>query len=197
MKYIANILTNKKFNDNTLYNVVDCKENLIENIPTLVIGWEYTKKMFKNANILNWEIDENTFWTYGNRERRSKYEENLENFKNLALTRLVKSIKYEFLNLLTITKEDREKLCSLVVGGNINIHINNDIIYILKPETSIVIGISLRDVDYMGKDRKEFLSYFYKNKDNNIISLTDTNIPYDIKNTLYKHSYAIPYLFAV
>lgn len=197
MKYIANILTNKKFNDNTLYNVVDCKENLIENIPTLVIGWEYTKKMFKNANILNWEIDENTFWTYGNRERRSKYEENLENFKNLALTRLVKSIKYEFLNLLTITKEDREKLCSLVVGGNINIHINNDIIYILKPGTSIVIGISLRDVDYMGKDRKEFLSYFYKNKDNNIISLTDTNISYDIKNALYKHSYAIPYLFAV
>lgn len=197
MKYIANILTNKKFNDNTLYNVVDCKENLIENIPTLVIGWEYTKKMFKNANILNWEIDENTFWTYGNRERRSKYEENLEKFKNLALTRLVKSVKYEFLNLLTITKEDREKLCSLVVGGNINIHINNDIIYILKPETSIVIGMSLRDVDYMGKDRKEFLSYFYKNKDNNIISLTDTNIPYDIKNALYKHSYAIPYLFAV
>ena len=35
---------------NELYNVVSDKNDLISDIPTLVIGWEYTKKLFKNNN---------------------------------------------------------------------------------------------------------------------------------------------------
>ena len=73
MKFIANILTDKPFTNAELYNVVSDKNNLIDGIPTLVIGWEYTKKMFNNANILDWEIDRNTYWTYGKREKRNKY----------------------------------------------------------------------------------------------------------------------------
>ena len=58
MKYIANILTNRKFNDTELYNIVSKKEDLISDIPTLVIGWEFTKKMYPNANILDWKIND-------------------------------------------------------------------------------------------------------------------------------------------
>jgi hypothetical protein len=195
MRYIANILTNRKFTDNELYNIVENKENLIENIPTLVIGWEYTKKLFKNANILNWEIDENTFWTYGNRERRSKYEENVDKFKKLALKRMIKSINYEFFNILIATEEEKKEFCNLITNHTTNVHINNDILYVLKPNTNDVIGISLRDIDYIEKDRKKILSKVFKNTSNNIISLTDVNLSYDIKNTLYKYSYTIPYLF--
>ena len=46
MKFIANILTDKPFKDNDLYNVVSDKNNLIGGIPTLVVGWEYTKKLY-------------------------------------------------------------------------------------------------------------------------------------------------------
>ena len=52
MKFIANILTDKPFVNTELYNVVNDKDKLIDGIPTLVIGWEYTKKMYENANTI-------------------------------------------------------------------------------------------------------------------------------------------------
>ena len=57
MKYIANILTNGIFEDE-LYNVTSKKGDLIDGIPTLVIGWEFYKKRYSNANILESKIDE-------------------------------------------------------------------------------------------------------------------------------------------
>ena len=100
MKYIANILTNRKFSDCTLYNVVLDKKDLIEGIPTLVIGWEYTKKNFSEANILDWRIDNKTFWTFGNRERRQRYEETIIKFRKYVINNLVKSIKYKYISLI-------------------------------------------------------------------------------------------------
>ena len=100
MKFIANILTDKPFTNAELYNVVSDKNNLIDGIPTLVIGWEYTKKMFNNASILDWEIDRNTYWTYGKREKRNRYEENLERFRQMSITRFIKSVNYRYSNIL-------------------------------------------------------------------------------------------------
>lgn len=192
MKYIANILTDKKFVDNNLYNVVDDKNKLINNIPTLVIGWEYTKKMFPNANILNWEIDRNTFWTYGNREKRNRYEENLKKFREISLIRLIKSIKYEFKSVLCMDKEEKINFLNCFKQENANVYINNDMIYLLN-DVNKVIGVSLRDIDYINGDRKKFLSDIYKTC--KVISLNNDNIAYDIKIIINKYSYVVPYLF--
>ena len=92
MRYIANILTDKKFNDCKFYNVVSKKEDIIVGLPTLVIGWEFTKALYPEANIISWEIDKDTYWTFGNRERRQRYEESLVKFRELALNRLIKKV---------------------------------------------------------------------------------------------------------
>ena len=97
MRFIANILTDKKFINSELYNVVDNKDKLIDGIPTLVIGWGFTKKMYPNASILNWSIDNNIYWTYGKREKRSRYEENIEKFRQFAISNFIKSVKYKIL----------------------------------------------------------------------------------------------------
>ena len=73
MQPIANILTKNWFNDKTLYNVVDKKCDLIEGIPTLCVGVEMTKKNYPNFNILDMNIDDETKWTYGPREKRNIY----------------------------------------------------------------------------------------------------------------------------
>ena len=60
MRFIANILTDRKFNDCEFYNVVSKKEDLIENIPTLVIGWGFTKKLYPEANIINSKLEDSS-----------------------------------------------------------------------------------------------------------------------------------------
>ena len=194
MRYIANILTDKNFKEKGLYNIVSSKKELIDGIPTLVIGWEFTKKMYNNANILDWEISRDVYWTYGNREKRNRYDENINKFKDLALLRFIKSVKYEYKNILLLTEEEKNEIIEIISGNGVNVYIHNDMLYVLKDNKN-VIGLSLRDIDYIGKDRKKILSKVFRNEKNHIISLTDSELSYDIKNTLYKYSYVVPYLF--
>ena len=194
MRYIANILTDKNFKEKGLYNIVSSKKELIDGIPTLVIGWEFTKKMYNDANILDWEISRDVYWTYGNREKRNRYDENINKFKDLALLKFIKSVKYEYKNILLLTDEEKNEIIEIITGNGVNVYIHNDMLYVLKDNKN-VIGLSLRDIDYIGKDRKKILSKVFRNEKNHIISLTDSELSYDIKNTLYKYSYVVPYLF--
>lgn len=196
MKFIANILTDKPFKDNDLYNVVSDKNNLIGGIPTLVVGWEYTKKLYPEASILNWEVGNNVYWTYGNREKRNKYEENIVNFRQLALTKFIKSVKYKFYGLLTTTDEEKDYILNLIGKDSGSfIYMNYDMVYIFDVENNIVIGFSLRDIDYMGKERKGIFSKIYRNQNNNIIDIKDS-LTWDTKNALRNCNYVIPYLYA-
>lgn len=196
MKYIANILTDKTFIDNELYNVVSSKDKLISGIPTLVVGWEYTKKLYANANILEWSIDRDTYWTYGKREKRNKYEENIINFKKLALTRFIKSVKYIYYSIITISNDEREYILKLLSKDDGSyIYICNDIIYVLDSENNTVIGFSLKEIDYIGKDRKNIFHLIYKNTKNVIIDLKDT-LSYDAKSMINGYNYVIPYLYS-
>lgn len=192
MKFIANILTDKPFVNTELYNVVNDKDNLIDGIPTLVIGWEYTKKMYENANILEWEIDRNTYWTYGKREKRNRYEENLEKFRELALYRFIKSVKYSYFNILISSNEEKEYVWSLIDTNGTYVYLNNDMVYAFDEQENKVIGFSLRDIDYLKKDRKKVLSKIYSNT--NLIEVKD-NLSWETKNALRNYSYVIPFLW--
>ena len=196
MKYIANILTDKKFTDSELYNVVSSKDKLISDIPTLIIGWGYTKKMYPEANILNWKINDNIFWTYGKREKRNKYEENVEKFKKASINKFIKSVKYQYYNLLTISEEEKKYIISLLCRDcKTHIYINCDMVYIFDDENNIVIGFSLRDIDYINSSRKKMFNIILRNKNNNIIDIKDT-LSYDMKISLNECKYVIPYLYS-
>ena len=169
---------------------------MIGGIPTLVVGWEYTKKLYPEASILNWEIGNNVYWTYGNREKRNKYEENIVKFRQLALTKFIKSVKYKFYGLLTTTDEEKDYILNLIGKDSGSfIYMNYDMVYIFDVENNIVIGFSLRDIDYMGKERKGIFSKIYRNQNNNIIDIKDS-LTWDTKNALRNCNYVIPYLYA-
>ena len=197
MKFIANILTDKPFTNAELYNVVSDKNNLIDGIPTLVIGWEYTKKMFNNASILDWEIDRNTYWTYGKREKRNRYEENLERFRQMSITRFIKSVNYRYSNILIADDDEKKHIFSLLDNDKdvLYAYLNNDMVYLFDNIDNSVIGFSLRDIDYLGKDRKRVLSKIYYNKNVQLIDIKDC-LTWDTKNALRNCSYVIPYLWA-
>jgi hypothetical protein len=195
MRYIANILTNRKFDDYEFYNIVSRKEDLIDNIPTLVIGWEFTKTLYPNANITTWDIDNNTFWTFGNRERRQRYDELLIKFRNLAINRFIKNIKYKYINLLSEGFGGLEFL--LTKCDDINVYINNDMVYVVtnsKDNDNIqVYGFSLKAYQYLGVDKKDIFKQIYASGAN-VITPKD-EIPWEIKNNLKNCSYVIPCMY--
>lgn len=195
MKFIANILTEKSFSDRELYNVVNKKEDLIEGIPTMVIGWTFTHKLYPEANIIDWKIDESTYWTFGKREKRSVFETRIEKFKEMAIILFIKSVKYENLNMMTASNEKKISVMKSVFSEDgVKFYYTNGMSYIYVPEENIVYGISLREIDYIGKNAKEFLSSIYKSE--NIEGVSADSLTAEAKFAFRNCHYIIPYLMS-
>ena len=195
MKYIANILTNKPFSDGELYNVVSDKNSLIEGIPTLVVGWEFTKLNYPKASIIDWKICDGVYWTFGNRERRSVFEERTNKFRDMAVNSFIKSVKYHNINMLTATNEEKETFMrSLVCSEGIKVFYNFGMVYIYNPCEDIVYGVSLREVDFIGKNGKDFLTDVYKME--NSEAITTENLSPQVKFAFRNCNYIFPYLLS-
>ena len=196
LKFIGNILTNSNFEGNRLFNVVDSPKSIIPDIPTLIIGKKNAINMYPDMNILDWEIADETYWTYSKREKRNKYEENVARFQSESVEKFLKKIKYVFLNVLTATSEDKAEFLSLLDREkNTYIHVANDIIYVYDDIKDVVMGVSLRDISYSGKNPKAIWSVIYRNPHNIIINVKELLSP-QTKMLLKGSNYVIPYLFS-
>ena len=193
MKFIANILTEKNFSDGELYNVVSDKSLLIDGLPTLVVGWEFTKAQYPDANIIDWKISDDVYWTYGNRERRSVYEIRVKKFSEIAIDRLIKSVKY--IPASVITGDGLKEFSDAVNSDDSVVYIHSDIVYVYLPETKCTYGMSIRDIDYLEKSSKNFIANIYKLKNGNVIT-SSSGLSLELRYTLRNCNYIVPYILA-
>lgn len=196
MKHIANILTNKNFPKEPFYNIVSDKKDLIDGIPTLVVGWDFTKENFPQADIVNSKIEDGIFWTFGNRERRSAYEVRTTEFRRIALEKLINDIEYKPVSVINGRNlaEFNNAMTNIILGGG-KIYINGGMLYAYYRHENVVYGVSMRDIDYIGKSSKDFLSIIYQGNKDYIIGKCDELTP-DVKYALRNCNYVIPYLLS-
>lgn len=194
MKYLANILTTENFDDKTYYNVVSSEENLIDGIPTLIVGWDRAKQLFPDASILNWKINDDTYWTYGKRVRRENNERDIKRFKELVINRAVKNIEYWFFNVLTADKEEKIRFNIILSDSRVKYAlISNNMLYVYFPETSEVTGVSLSDIEYSGMDSSKLLRKIKNNPAVKIVNERDF-VSFETRELIKNKKYMIPYL---
>jgi len=195
MKYIANILTDKTFSDNELYNVVSSKESLVEGIPTLVVGWEFTKLNYPKVSIIDWKVEDGIYWTFGNRERRAVFEARTKKFKEMAINHFIKSVKYVNVSMLTSTNDEKlDFMNRLACSDGIRIYCQWGMAYIYNPCEEVVYGVSLRELDYMGKNGKAFLGEIYGIE--NAEGVNADSLSPSMKFAFRNCNYIIPYLMS-
>ena len=164
MVFLANILTQTKFEGPEFLNIAKTKEELIEELPTLVIGWEFAKSQYTNINTINWKINDKTYWTFGNREKRDRNEHDVNKFIETIVLEYTKHVKYQFLNIFLLSDEEKRSLVNKIkMSKHGTFYISDNVVY-LNLEKDYVIGISLNDIDYSGCDRKKILAIIYRNK---------------------------------
>lgn len=187
MTYIANILTKSKSGFCSLFNKTCSIHGLIDGIPTLIVGWEFTKEMYPDADILNWKINDNVYWTFGNRERRNVYEERLADFTSMAADRFSSSVRYEYINLLTADECEKKKILDMMDARDRTAYmIKNDIVYLYNGD-GVVIGFSLRDIRYKNRKTDNVLHRISVNDANEKIDTDtiDNEILFRFKNRIY------------
>ena len=167
MKYIANIVTKNKIQISEFYNVVDDINLIDNNLPTLIIGWGIVKDIFPNQNILFKNITDNIEWTFSKREKRYQYEKDINMFIKKTICFLENNVNYHFFNFILSSEIKRNNFIKYVQKGNCSIYYNSKFLYIYNCIDKITIGISLRDLFYIGINIKNFIIDL--NKNNNII----------------------------
>jgi len=196
MRKIANILTKNLFNDKIFYNVVDSKDKLINGIPVLCVGVELTKKNYPNFNILNMDVGDGIYWTYGPREKRNVYESRLKTFIKKSIDKFKSEIHYEYVNVVVdgLTSNDFITVNDLIFNGGKSIisFLFNGMVYVYDNK-NVVYGISLRELSYIGENVKTFLSNVYSNT--TVITNKDS-IPLDVRILFNGYDYLIPCLYS-
>lgn len=197
MKYIANILTDEQFNDAELYNVVRDSNDLIPGIPTLIVGWERTKSEYPDASIIEDKVSDNVYWTYGKYERRDKYETNIKKFQDLSFKKFVDSLDYVFYDVLLSTAEKLDSfLTSLLSEPTKTVYVIRDMMYIYYSGTNKVVGLSLRDCDYIEDTlKKRIFSAIYNSKTVNLLKNND-EISHEVRLKAKGRAYILPYLYS-
>ena len=196
MRKIANILTKNLFNDKIFYNVVDSKDKLINGIPVLCVGVELTKKNYPNFNILNMNVSDDIYWTYGPREKRNVYESRLKTFIQKSIDKFKSDISYKYVNVVVdgLTSNDFIVVSDLIFNGGKSIIslLFNGMVYVYDNKNT-VYGISLRELNYIGENVKSFLGNLYSNT--TVITNKDS-IPLDVRILFNGYDYLRPCLYS-
>ena len=164
----GNILTTEDINIE-YFNKVEDLSCIKNDLPTLIIGWEETKRIIgeDKVSILHKKINNNLYWTFTQKERKGDFELDITNFKNKCLTQIEDKIKYIYVDVLHDSKRKIKKILRKILDlKTILTYINNkDMLYIFGE--NLVFGIDLNICEFIGVKKNKIL-----NKVNDISDVT-------------------------
>jgi hypothetical protein len=179
MKF-ANIVTKTEINISSDFNVVESMDEIIHGLPTLIIGFDLTDKIFPNYDVGNIKVAENIYWTTKKTENRDKLNIELEWFKQFAYYEQIKNVNYVFVDPIQYKKNSLLKILRKIYSlPNKITYQHKDMLYIYSD--NFIFGVDLKLIKYMGLNTIKI-----KNKIIKISSvfLSDSDIFIEYKNII-------------
>ena len=150
MKF-ANIVTKTQINVSQDFNVVESMDEIIHGLPTLIIGFDLTDKLYPNYDVGEIKVADNIYWTTKRTENRDKHNFEFEWFKYFVYHQLVKDINYVFVDPIQYKKKSLLKILRKIYNLKDKItYQHKDMFYIYGD--GFVFGIDLKLLKYIGLD---------------------------------------------
>lgn len=193
---VANIVSNNKINVSNDFNVVQSINDIVEGLPTLIVGFDYVNKNYPDFDILDKKISENLYWTFKKTERRDKYEEDLNWFMVNSYNDLIKNISYIFIDPLQYKSKILWKILrKLSKIEELISYENGDMIYIYGEK--YIFGVDLKLLEYIGFKRHK-IKHLIKSK--SLVFLNKNEILIEYKKYVEDLGLQVkymPYLFSI
>ena len=154
---IGNIVTldNIKVDDN--FNIVNSFNDIIQDIPTLVVGIDDAKKSYGKLNYIDRKIDDLNYWTFSKKEKRLLFEEDLFYFIENSYKNLTNRIEYIFVDVILYDDEKVKKIIKKIKSFNSNISFLTDkMLYIYSDK--YIFGFDIKQIEYVKGDIDKFIS---------------------------------------
>jgi hypothetical protein len=186
---LANIVSDTKINVSQDFKVVDSLNDILEGLPTLIVGYERVNKLYPDFDITTNKIDDKTYWTFKKNEKRDKYEEDLRWFIKKVYSDLINNLSYVFVDPLQYRNKTLIKIIKKILSSNnIISYLHDEMVYIYTD--NIIFGVDLKLFKFLGfnidkiKNKIKSISTVFLVKDEilieykNIISFFDNKIRY-------------------
>tara|TARA_B100000927_G_scaffold56631_1_gene43425 strand:- start:9036 stop:9632 length:597 start_codon:yes stop_codon:yes gene_type:complete len=154
---IGNIVTldNIKVDDN--FNIVNSFNDIIQDIPTLVVGIDDAKKSYGKLNYIDRKIDDLNYWTFSKKEKRLLFEEDLFYFIENSYKNLTNRIEYIFVDVILYDDEKVKNIIKKIKSFNSNISFLTDkMLYIYSDK--YIFGFDIKQIEYVKGDIDKFIS---------------------------------------
>jgi hypothetical protein len=193
---IANIVSTSNVEAPEEFNVVKSVNEIIDGLPTLIIGYEIVDRLYPNFDITNIYIGENKYWTFKRTEKRDKYESDLKWFISKVYVDLTNQLVYVFVDPIQYRGKTLIKIIKKIYSlKNPISFLNEQMLYVYGD--GFIFGIDLKLLSFMGVDTNKI-----KTRINAISSvfLSDTKILIEYKKNIEalenKVRY-LPYLYSI
>lgn len=162
--------------------------------PILIVGWKKAKEHPKYSSVLEKQLDDNLYWTFGKSESRADFEEDLRIFYNIIYNNILNNINYYYINIIKLKYSNIKKLYNIILNSDEvkNIYLSNSLLYI--PYEGKVLGLSLSTLEYCGIPTDKVLNKI-KSKGINIVEDNGKFI-FKLSKQLGNKKYAIPYFIS-
>ena len=132
MKIIGNIVTNTKFTISERFNFVESFDDIIQDIPTLIIGFDEIETLVPDFNIFEHKINDELFWTFHKNEKKDKFNEIVIEFIDYCFSVLVKDVKYIYIDPIHYSGSKLKKISKKIseLTNPKGIIVDNRVIYI-------------------------------------------------------------------
>lgn len=148
---IANIVSISKVEAPEEFNVVNSVNEIIDGLPTLIIGYEIVNNLFPDFDIINISLGENKYWTFKRTEKRDKYEADLKWFISKVYSDLTNNINYIFVDPIQYKGKTLIKIIKKIYSLKDPIaFLNEQMLYVYGE--SFIFGIDLKLLGFMGID---------------------------------------------
>lgn len=193
---IANIVSHNSIPVSDDFNVVRTLDEIIQGLPTLIVGWELVKKYRPDFNVLNKKIEENLYWTFMRSEKRDAYEEDLIYFKHAVYEELIKNFDYIYVDVIQYKPRVLRKIVKKIHNLKKIISYHHDNMIYVYGE-NLIFGVDLELLDFVGLDKDkiikkvQILSDVFLTKDSIFIEYKQS-----IQNLDFQVKY-IPFLYSI
>jgi hypothetical protein len=193
---IANIFSRSNVEAPQDFNVVTSFSDIIEGLPTLIVGYDYVNEHYPDFDITDICLGNDFYWTFRKTEKRDKYEQDLKWFITKVYADLTNELSYVFVDPIQYRGKTLVKIVKKIYSlKNIISYVNNEMIYIYGDK--LIFGVDLRLLTYMGIDTQKIQS---KIKAVSTVFLGNSDIFIEYKNTissLDNKARYLPFLYSI
>lgn len=193
--FIGNIVTNNNLGYKN-FNIINSFDDIIVNLPTLIIGWDNVKVIAPNADYFDRKLSDDIFWTFSITEKRDMHEEDLYYFIKKCYEVFVSKSNYIYIDFILFENKKVLNIFNIIKNSSKKIGFQTDNMIYINVD-NLIYGIDLNVIDYIGKDRNQLINYL-KNHIGVLFINNEILIEYkDYMDKLNNKLKYIPYIYSV